>query len=249
MVKPKNLNDHSKGRGPEGGEMSLEILKKIPVFSNIEQENLERLQERLVRRRYKKGQVLFHMGDEGGSLYILQKGRVKVTIPTAIGDEVILAILSAGEIIGEMSLIDCNPRSATVQAMEETEVICLFREDFLNLLRERFEIVLNLLEILVKRLRKTDESLAESHYMDITSRLAKKIMELGRAFGIKEGNEIRIGVKVTQKDIASMIGATRESINKQLKMLRNSGLVERRNSYIYILDNEGLSRCTGEDAF
>jgi len=206
----------------------------------LEEKDLDRLESRLVRRKYARGQTLFHMGDEGGNLYIIERGRVKITIPSADGEEIILALLAPGEILGEISLIDGKPRSATVQAMKDTEVLCLFREDFLDVLRDRFDVVLRVLAILAERLRCTDVQLAESHFMDITSRLAKKLLELARAFGVEEEAGTRIGVRVTQRDLASMVGATRESVNKQLKVFRELGLLSMSEGHIYILDLDGL---------
>jgi len=216
------------------------LLRSIPIFSTLKETDLERLESRLVRRRYTRGQILFHMGDEGGNLYIIECGRVKITIPSADGEEVILALLGQGEIMGEISLIDGKPRSATVQAMKDTDVLCLFREDFLEVLRESFDVVLRVLEILTGRLRQTDVQVAESHFLDITSRLAKKVLDLSRAFGVKGEHGIRIGVRVTQKDLASMVGATRESVNKQLKVLRELGLLSMSGGHIHILDPDGL---------
>ncbi|MGD8387948.1 MAG: Crp/Fnr family transcriptional regulator [Desulfobacteraceae bacterium] len=219
-----------------------DVLRRIPLFSTLEETDLSRLERRLVQRRYSRGQVLFHMGDEGGNLYILRQGRVKVTIPSEDGEEMILAILGSGEILGEISLIDGKPRSATVQAMKDTEAMCLYREDFLEVLKGRFDMVLRVLEILAGRLRQTDVLLAESHFMDITSRLAKKILDLGKAFGVEEDGGVRIGVRVTQRDLASMVGATRESVNKQLKVLREQGLLIMKEGYMQILDLQGLVR-------
>ncbi len=221
------------------------LLRDIPLFSILKEVDLRRLESRLVRRRYASGEVLFHMGDEGGNLYIIESGRVKVTIPSAEGDEVILAILEAGEILGEISLIDGKPRSATVQAMKDTAALCLFRENFLEVLRERFDVVLQVLEILADRLRLTDTLVAESRFMDITARLAKKLLDLTRAFGVEEELGVRICVRVTQKDLASMVGATRESVNKQLKAFRESGLLTMSEGHIRVLDPEGLARRIG----
>lgn len=218
------------------------VLRRIPLFSTLEETDLGRLERRLVQRRYTRGQVLFHMGDEGGNLYMIRKGRVKVTIPSSDGEEMILALLGPGEILGEISLIDGKPRSATVQAMKDTEAMCLYREDFLEVLQGRFDMVLHVLAILAGRLRQTDVLLAESHFMDITSRLAKKILDLGRTFGVEEENGLRIGVRVTQRDLASMVGATRESVNKQFKVLREQGLLAMNEGYLQILDLPGLTR-------
>jgi CRP-like cAMP-binding protein len=218
-----------------------QLRKRIPLFSGIEPADFEHLERCFVRRRFGAGQVLFHMGDEGGSLYIIERGRAKVTIPATSGEELILAILSAGDLLGEISLFDGKPRSATVQALEETEVLCLHRADLLTLMRNRFSIVVQILEVLAQRIRDTDTLLAESHFLDITSRLAKKILDLGDAFGVRDGDVVRVGVKMTQKDLASMVGATRESINKQLRGLRDQGIVRIEGGVIEILDRDKLA--------
>jgi len=212
----------------------------VPLFAGFGASDFESLEKCLVRRRYPAGQTLFHMGDEGGSLHFIEGGRVKVTIPSSSGEELILAILGAGNLLGELSLFDGKPRSATVQALEDTETLCLRREDLLTLMRTRFDVVEKILKVLAHRIRDTDMLLAESHFLDITSRLAKKILDLGDAFGVREGGQVRIGVKITQKDLASMIGATRESINKQLKSLRDQGLVRISGGTIEILNRERL---------
>lgn len=218
------------------------LVKKIPIFADMEEEDLARLSSSLVRRKYLKGQVVFHKGDEGGSLHIIQTGRMKVVIPSPHGEEVILAILTEGEILGELSLIDGKPRSATVEALEDSEVLSLRREDFLRFLASRFEAALRVMEVLSRRLRDTDALLAETHFLDVTSRLAKKIMDLGRLFGVKEKEGVRIGVRVTQKDLASMVGATRESVNKQIRWLREQGVILFEDGYLTILDPVRLAR-------
>ena len=214
----------------------------VPLFAGFGPSVFESLEKCLVRRRYPGGQALFHMGDEGNSLHIIERGRVKITIPSSSGEELILAILEAGDLLGELSLFDGKPRSATVQALEDTETLCLHREDLLALMRDRFDVVEIILEVLVRRIRDTGLLLADRNFLDITSRLVKKILDLGDTFGIREGNQVRIGVKITQKDLASMIGATRESINKQLKGLRDQGIVRMNGGTIEIMNRERLVR-------
>lgn len=221
--------------------MSLAKLRRVvPLFAGFGPSDFESIEKCLVRRRYPAGQTLFHMGDEGGSLHFIERGRVKVTIPSSSGEELILAILGAGNLLGELSLFDGKPRSATVQALEDTETLCLHREDLLELMRGRFDVVEKILVVLAGRIRDTDTLLADKHFLDITARLAKKILDLGDTFGIQEGGQVRIGVKITQKDLASMIGATRESVNKQLKALRDQGLVRISGGTIEILKRERL---------
>lgn len=223
--------------------MSLSNLRtKVPLFRCLEPADFRFLEKCLVRRRYPGGQVLFHMGDDGGSLHILVRGRVKVTIPSSSGEELILAILATGDLLGELSLFDGKPRSATVSALEDTETLCLHREDLVALLRNRFGAVEKILEVLAARIRDADKQLAESHFLDVKARLARKLLDLGDAFGVGERGRVRIGVKVTQKDLASMIGATRESINKQLRTLCAQGLVRVADGTLEILNREGLAQ-------
>lgn len=223
--------------------MSLVGLRhKFPLFAGFGSSELESLEKCLVRRRYSGGHILFHIGDEGGSLHIIESGRVKVTIPSFSGEELILAILGAGEILGELSLFDGKPRSATVQALENTETLCLHRKDVLDLMRSRFDLVERILEVLSRRIRDTDLLLADRHFLDVTTRLARKILDLGDAFGIRDGERIRIDMKITQKDLAAMIGSTRESINKQLKVLRDQGFVRIGGGTLEILNRERLVR-------
>jgi CRP-like cAMP-binding protein len=213
---------------------------KIPLFAGFGSSEFESLEKCLVRRRYPAGQALFHMGDEGSSLHIIERGRVKITIPSSSGEELILAIRGAGDLLGELSLFDGEPRSATVQALEETETLCLRREDLLVLMRSRFEVIEIILKILTRKVRETDMFLADKRFLNVTSRLAKKILDLGDTFGIREEGRVRIGVKITQKDLASMISATRESINKQLKALCDKGLIRICGGTIEILNRERL---------
>lgn len=217
--------------------MSLSaILKKSSLFSNLASDDLKWLEGAMVRRRYAAGQVLFHMGDEGGSLHLITRGRIKVLIPSRQGEEVIVTILSTGEILGELSLIDGRPRSATAQALEETESYSLNRRAFLKFLGLRFEAVLRVLEVLSGRLRATDGLLADAHFLDLQPRLARKILELARTFGSRVDDSIRVDVRVTQKDLAAMVGATRESVNKQISQMRRLRLLRFKNSRITVLD-------------
>lgn len=223
---------------------SVEMFNKFQLFSGFGPSELESIERCLVRRRYPDGQALFHMGDDGGSLHIIERGRVKVTIPSHSGEELILTILGAGDLLGELSLFDGKPRSANVLALEDTETLCLHRKDFLALMRSRFDLVEKILEVLAHRIRGTNSLLADRQFLNITSRLAKKILDLGDTFGIREGEQVRIGVKITQRELASLIGATRESVNKQLKALRDRGLVRISGGTIEILNYDRFIRET-----
>jgi CRP/FNR family cyclic AMP-dependent transcriptional regulator len=162
-----------------------QILKRIPILSVLDDADLKRLERSLIRRQYTKGQTIFNMGDGGGTLYIIMRGRVKVFISSPQGGELVLTTLSPGQILGELSFIDGKTRSASAEALDKTEVLALLREDFLALLRVRFDLVLKVLEILAHRLRVTDKLLADTHFQGITSLVAKRVMDMSKVFGIK----------------------------------------------------------------
>lgn len=217
--------------------MSLSpLLRSNRLFANLKASDLKWLEASMIRRQYSAGQVIFHMGDEGGGLFLITRGRVKVAILSRQGEESILTILSGGEMLGELSLIDGKPRSATAQALEETESYFLSRKVFLRFLRLRFDAVMQVLGVLSHRLRNTDLLLGDAHYLSLQPRLAKKILDLGLMFGSRDEEKIRIDVRVTQKDLAAMVGASRESVNRQITMLRQSRLVRFKGKRITILD-------------
>ena len=223
---------------------SLSILKNVPLLQFLSDEDLAQLSLSLRVQRLRKKHALFRKGDEGTALYIIRKGKVKIVLPSKVGEEVILTIFSEGDFLGEMSLLDEKPRSADAVAMEESEVYVLNRTDFLSFLQENENAIKCILSCLSERLRKTDDLLEDASFLSVSARLAKKLVELGREFGVKEKEEdvVRIGLRLTQQDMADLVGTTRESINKELRVLREKGLVSTESGYIRLLDLERLKR-------
>ena len=167
--------------------MSLhDIIWKIPIFADLEKSDVDRLEASLIEKEYSPGQIIFNKGDKGDSLYIIKKGRVKVAITSPKGEEAILVTLGAGGILGELSFIDGKRRSATVEAIEKTLMLCLLRDAFLDLMRRRFDLVIKVMGVLTQRLRDTDRLLAETHFLSLTSRLGQKIKGLGKGLGAKK---------------------------------------------------------------
>ena len=221
------------------------ILKKVPLFQSLQDADLEHLSLSLRVQRLKKKQVLFRKGDEGTALYIIHKGKVKIVLSSKAGEEVIPAIFSQGDFFGEMSLLDQKPRSADAVALEESEVLVLNRTDFFSFLKKNENAIKCVLACLSERLRKTDDMLEDASFLTVAGKLAKKLIELGREFGVKEKKEkpaIKISIRLTQQDIAELIGTTRESINKELKVLRDKGMISTEGGFIKIIDLERLKR-------
>jgi len=220
----------------------IEILKQSPLFNSLEYADLEGLVSSMRVQSLKQGQALFHKGDEGTALYIVKRGAIKIVLPSKIGDEIIVTIFTVNDFFGEMALLDGEPRSANAVAIEPTEVFVLNRNNFLSFLKSNINAIQSILSSLSKRLRLTDEFLEDTCFLSISARLAKKLFELAESHGKKEDNIVNIDLSLTQKELGDMIGATRESTNKELKILRNRGLISTDGNRIKINDMVRLKR-------
>ena len=220
----------------------IEILKQSPLFNSLENADLESLVSSMRVQSLKQGQTLFHKGDEGTALYIVKRGAIKIVLPSKIGDEIIVTIFTVNDFFGEMALLDGEPRSANAVAIEPTEVFVLNRNNFLSFLKSNINAIQSILSSLSKRLRLTDEFLEDTCFLSISARLAKKLVELAESHGKKEENIVNINLNLTQKELGDMIGATRESTNKELKMLRDRGLISTDGNRIKIHDMVRLKR-------
>jgi CRP-like cAMP-binding protein len=220
----------------------IELLKKIPLFSSLSDEILGNLADTVRQQKVRQGQVIFRKGDEGTALYILKSGTIKIVLPSRLGAEIIVTIFSDGDFFGEMSLLDGEPRSADAVALKPSELMVLSRKDFLSFLQSDVNAVNSILSVLTKRLRKTHDLLEDVCFLTISQRLSKLILELEKIYGRKEGDCIMLDILLTQKELGDMIGATRESINKELKLLREKALIEMDGNRIKIIDLPRLKR-------
>jgi len=218
------------------------LLKQIPLFRSLRAEDSRHLAALLRLQTLRKGDVLFRKGEEGNSLYMIIAGKIKVVRQSRDGDEMILAVLSAGDFCGEMALLDGLSRSADAIAVEETQLYGLNRKDFLAYVMNNETTVKAILSALSKRLRRADDFLEDVFFLNVASRLAKKLIELAVSNGYQEESDGAIKLSVTQRDLAGMIGATRESVNKELRILREKGLVGLEGNQIMVLNLEELKK-------
>ena len=219
----------------------MNILKKIPLFASLSEEDLKNLTGLLRRKQLGKGEFLFQQGDEGTALYIIVQGRIKISLSRRM-DNVTLAILVPGECLGEMALLDELPRSADAIALEDSQLYVLNRKDFLSFLSNNPHTVYAILNSLSRRLRKTDDQLAEMCFLNISARLAKRLVELAETQEPDEDNPNAYDLKISQQELGNILGVSRESINKELKILRNKGVVSTSRNSIHILDFESLKK-------
>lgn len=203
----------------------LELLRTVPIFSELTGEDIASLGRLSSRRRYPKDQVVFFENEEGDFFFMILEGRIKVTILGDDGREVILSVLGPGDFFGEMALLDNEPRSATAIAVEDSELISLHRTDFQTVLTENRSITSALIKSLTARLRKANHQISTLALLDVYGRVARVIAEMAR----DEGRRLRDGRiafrRATHQEIANRIGTTRETVTRMLKDLERQGLL------------------------
>jgi CRP/FNR family cyclic AMP-dependent transcriptional regulator len=189
-------------------------LKQVAIFADLAQEDIQDLMVVAKRRAFRAGEVIFHRDDPGQVLYLIKEGKVKICLISPDGQEIALAVLGVGEYFGEFALYDGLPRSTDAIAIEKVECYTLQRSDFQNAIMKNPKIAIQLLEGLTKRLRNTDNMVEDLIFLDVYGRVAKKLLELSETHGLKVENGVLIDVRLTQQELASMVGASRESVNK-----------------------------------
>jgi CRP/FNR family transcriptional regulator, cyclic AMP receptor protein len=224
------------------GDHVLTQLRSSPLFSECGDEALEELQRRLRRRHFRRGEVVFHQGDRGDALHIVATGSVKIVLPSAEGDEAIIATLRPGDFFGELALLDGAPHSATVAAVEPTETLSLPRDVFLEMLGEQPTLRDALLKGLAVELRRLTGHVEELHFLDLAGRLAMRLVRLAEQEEPGPNGERSLDWPYTQSDLAAMIGGTRQSVNRLLSDLVDDDFVRIERDRLIISDLDGLAR-------
>jgi len=220
----------------------VSLLRRMPLFEGLAHEEMEALASLLRLRSVKKGDVIFRKGDEGTNLYAILRGCVRITVPTALGDEIAVAVMKDGEFFGEMALLDGMPRSASASAGEETQLAILERSDFLKFLAKRDHAIQAILMALSWRLRKTDDLISEICFSSLSQRRAKRIMDLADDESGEGRQDSERQINMTQKELSEMLGVSRESVNKELKVLRDKEIVRTERGKIIVSDLERLKK-------
>jgi CRP/FNR family transcriptional regulator/CRP/FNR family cyclic AMP-dependent transcriptional regulator len=218
------------------------LLSQVPLFAGLAPDRLGELGQMVRRRTYHRGETIFHKGDPGNGLYVITNGQVKIVLPSEAGEEAMLAVLNPGDFFGELALFDGLPRSATVTAVQNAEVLLLHRDDFLSFVGRNPEVAVALFEVLSRRLRATDELVEDAIFLDVPGRLAKRLLDLADKHGRRTDQGVEIDLKLTQQDLAAMVGATRESINKHLGWLRDRNIILLDRQRIVLLRPEELRK-------
>ena len=202
---------------------NLELIRRAPLFAMLTEEQAAAFANAVVKRRFKRGETIVEQGKKTDALFILVNGQARVVTSDRDGREVILASLRTGDQIGEMSLIDDLPHSATVRAEVQTDVLILGRTEFLRCLPENTSIAYVVMRGLVQRLRQADRKIESLALMDVYGRVARVLLETAEK--TPDGG-LLIREKISRRDIAKMVGASREMVSRVMKDLQESGLIE-----------------------
>jgi CRP/FNR family transcriptional regulator, cyclic AMP receptor protein len=221
---------------------AVKALARCPLFARADERILASLANRLRRRRFRKGEVIFHQGDPGDSLHVVVSGAVKIVLPSAEGEEAIIATLRTGDFFGELALLDDSPRSATATSLEPTELLVLPRGVFMDLLDTLPGLRDALLAGLARELRRLTGHVEELHFLDLAGRLAMRLTRLAYESEPDAEGSVRLEWPYTQSDLAAMIGGTRQSVNRLLSELVDEGLISIQPDALVINDVARLAR-------
>jgi CRP/FNR family transcriptional regulator, cyclic AMP receptor protein len=224
------------------------ILGQHPMLKYLPPGDLEALSHMAASRTYKAGEPVFMKGDAGHAMMAVLSGRVRICSYSAEGREVVLNVISAGEVFGEIAMIDGGERTADAFAMEATELLVLNRRDFLPVLARNPDVCMKLLELLCQRLRWTSEQIEDINFLDLRSRLAKRLIYLANHYGEPSGQGDRKTVRISQQLLANMVGASREAVNIQLAAWKEKGVISSRRGWITVLDRHRLDQIIEETA-
>jgi len=218
------------------------IIRKAPLFSALDDEAAHSLRESMVTLKLNKGQVLFKEGQEGDRLYVVVHGKIKLGTTSADGRENLLSILGPGEMFGELSLFDPEPRTSTATAVTDARLVSLAHDAVIGLVTSHPQTSLELLRRLAQRLRKSNEILADLVFADVPGRVAKAIMDLGERFGVQKEDGLHVNHDLTQEELAQLVGASRETVNKALADFAARGWVKLEPRAVLVTDIERITK-------
>ena len=210
------------------------LLRATLLFAEIDEDSLERIAADASERALRRGDVLFGEGDEPDTLYVVTHGRVAIANRSIDGRESVVALMEPGDLFGEMGLFDGLGRSAEARALEPSTVIEISYDPVTELYRDRPHELWNVVKLLASRLRSMDEALADSVFLDVTGRTAKRLLELA-------GDSDEFTLPITQEELAGMVGASRERVNKAIASFVKLGWLEQTERRYVITNREQLS--------
>jgi CRP-like cAMP-binding protein len=223
----------------------LQLLGAVELFSDLTEKQLEGVAQVARQKALARKEELFHKGDEGSQIYIIAKGKLKALTTSVDGDDVVFSIMGPGEVLGEVALLGGTPRTATITAIESSDLLVIDRRDFMSFLKSHPDISVKLLYVIAQRLKRVSELVEDTLFLNLPLRFAKKLSALARVYGDRIDDGVRVDLKLSQEEWGDLVGATRESINKQVRQWTEAGFVRVEKGYIVILEPKELEKLAG----
>ena len=224
------------------------FISQVPLFGGLDDAQQVSLQQKMGHTTLRRGETLFDEGDLGDRLYIVTEGKVKLGHTSNDGRESLLAVLGPGEIIGELTLFDPGPRSTTATAVSPASLLFLEHEDLMHVLDTNPTLAKHMLRALAQRLRRTNESLSDLVFSDVPGRVAKALLDLADRFGTSTDKGVHVPHDLTQEELAQLVGASRETVNKSLADFVSRGWIRLEGRAVTLLDVDRLAPGAGAPA-
>ncbi|MBZ8177546.1 cyclic nucleotide-binding domain-containing protein [Corynebacterium poyangense] len=219
-----------------------EILSRAGIFQGVDSVAVDNLITEMETVRFPRGTTIFDEGEPGDRLYIITSGKVKLARHAPDGRENLLSIMGPSDMFGELSIFDPGPRTSSAICVTEVHAATMNSEMLRNWIDQHPEISQQLLRVLARRLRRTNANLADLIFTDVPGRVAKTLLQLANRFGSQEGAALRVNHDLTQEEIAQLVGASRETVNKALATFAHRGWIRLEGKSVLIVDTEHLAR-------
>jgi len=219
-----------------------EVVRRAPLFTALDDAQSASLRASMDSVKISKGGILFKEGDEGEHVYVIVDGKLKLGTASGDGRENLLSILGPGEMFGELSLFDPGPRTSTATAVTDSKLLSLSHEKLIPWLKGNPDVSLHLLARLAQRLRRTNEAVGDLVFSDVPGRVAKALIDLGSRFGKVTDEGLFVHHDLTQEELAQLVGASRETVNKALADFAGRGWLKLDGRAVLITDVERLEK-------
>jgi CRP/FNR family transcriptional regulator len=223
-------------------ENAEQVLRRAPLFDALDEEGTRALRRQMSEVKLSRGDRLFEEGDDGAALYVVLDGKIKLTRAAADGRENLLSVLGPGEMFGELSLFDPRPRTSSASAVTDAALAALAHAALLPWLNDRPEVSMHMLRALAQRLRRANDVTADLVFTDVPGRVAKALLDLADRFGRQEEDGLHVHHDLTQEELAQLVGASRETVNKALADFAARGWLQISARSVLVLDAERLRK-------
>ncbi len=217
-----------------------ELLSRIWIFEGVEPGELDRLEQITGSRELRRGEILFAKGAPGEQLFGVMRGRLKISASGPGGKGVVFGFAEPGEVFGEIALLDAQPRSATIEAIEPTQLLTLRRHDFLSFLESHPRVAIRLAQVLAGRVRRLSGQMEDAVLLPLPARLARQLLRLAGVYGRGTASGTRIELKLPQQRLGELVGASRESVNKLMRQWTQEGLIRVDQRIVTLTDVDAL---------